>query len=324
MHTHPRIEKVLNIFEQLSRYISITLFFYIFISQITKYTSLETVHFDDRMSTQPYLKFMILTALSTGIAGMILAHFQGKKSLLTFTSFHIREKIVLIMSALFFSIFLMGDNPSLLYKFLIVCETFLLTLILPRLIGFYTATKIKHLIVERSMPQLSFRTVLTICIALTVVSFSAFVLLNIVSTYLSGQVIRNQQTKSQLYIKAVSPSKTAHAETINILGYNFGWRTNDKYKLMNDLGEIPVSEWTNEKITFVVPLHLKEGLNNLWIQKPDEKDPKKIILSNKIQMTIVSRFSLYPLEDDPLWKRALKKANRILFFKVKFLNRFIY
>lgn len=317
MQNNTKTNYFLPILEYLARFISIGLFLYIFIAHFSQFITHDNVYFDKLIFEAQYLRFLTITALLTGTAGIIVAYIQGKKTHNTFSSITLREKIVFLIIAFFFSTFLMAE-ASWLFKLLIPVETLVLAYILPRLIGFYSDTKIRPGLYKTTITKMNFRTKLLLSVIFLIIAASAHMVSNIFISYINGKTSSEDTLKQTLYIKSIAPKNTTQAEKVSVEGYNFGWKTNDNYKVMNTYGEIPTSEWTNEKIVFEIPLSIKNGVSDIWVQKPIENDNKNITISNKVKLNVISRFTFYPEAEDPLWKRGFKKISRILFFNFKF------
>lgn len=122
--------------------------------------------------------------------------------------------------------------------------------------------------------------------------------------------------RNQFYIVSVIPSNTMHAELVTITGYNFGWpRSDQRWRLRSTSGDLIPQVWTDTEITFVVPLHLKEGQQYIWIQRPAKKDPlaSESEESNHVPINVLSRFVYYPESGDSIlqkiWKRVQLKTH---------------
>lgn len=119
--------------------------------------------------------------------------------------------------------------------------------------------------------------------------------------------------KSRLFITDVTPQTTTLGITQKVKGYNFGWMLDSRDRLMSEYGPIDIQLWTNEQITFIVPLHWKEGKVNLWITKYEaDKNPDVKKISNKVLLTVESRWSYFPTKEELQSKTLLSYFTRTI------------
>jgi len=184
--------------------------------------------------------------------------------------------------------------------------------------------KIEHLKLRtfNTLGMLLFITVSTLMII-----FSFYFLSETAKDYALGKTYQENLDRRLFYVKEVKPLKALHADKIKLSGYNFGWKTDNKsYRVMTDKGQLSlVEEWTNEHLDFIVPLDLPTGKRLVWIERPNtESNNKKILKSNKSEFEVYSRFIFYPEIDDTNAQKIIKRVNRILFYKIRIFNNFLF
>lgn len=146
-----------------------------------------------------------------------------------------------------------------------------------------------------------------------------FRVVNTVNEYLNYQ----KSLRDNLTIMKIHPTRTTLAERVIINGYNFGWKLIEQDRLISGYGPVIVESWTDRQITFVVPLHWKEGFIELWVEKmKDTSKDARLLKSNKVKLQIMSRWYYYPKESDfrsnpfyTYWNRIVKKIRRELYLK---------
>ena len=158
--------------------------------------------------------------------------------------------------------------------------------------------------------------------------FTIIVILVVV--FLAWQLNRytdyQRKLRENLTIMSVVPATTTLAQKVRLEGYNFGWKVNKGDKLMSNYGKVVVDEWKGEELIFIVPLHWKEGIVRLWIERNKDDLPEgELIKSNVVRLKILSRWDFFPAEEelrnkDPIsyLKRAIKKIRRALFLKAPY------
>ncbi len=136
---------------------------------------------------------------------------------------------------------------------------------------------------------------------------------------------KNKQRKSFIITKIV-PKNTIKSEEVVLKGYHFGWNLNRQYKLISKEGQInDIKLWTDNEIKFTVPLHLKEGKNLIWLEKPEsESSDSTILKSNKVSLNIISVWEFYPTQinfENLLYpiqgENFLKRIKKFIFFNLK-------
>lgn len=174
------------------------------------------------------------------------------------------------------------------------------------------------------------RVVVLLGILISVVAVIIFV-----TTFISLQVKNyldyNRKLRENLTIMQVRPTNTTIGEKVVMEGYNFGWRFSKNDELMSEYGPIIVELWKDNEITFIVPLHWKEGMVDVWIERIKGSLPDApIIKSNKVGLNILNRWSFYPEENElesksivSYFSRGIKRLKRTLLLKNNILNRFL-
>src|SRR3989344_1287280 len=136
---------------------------------------------------------------------------------------------------------------------------------------------------------------------------------------LNRQAQIQKKLRESLVITDIVPHKSALAELVKVRGYNFGWRLNPNDKLLSDYGPVIVEEWTEQQISFRVPLNWQVGELNLWVEKyeTDNDNYTRKLQSNNLQIEIASRWTYYPSQEELDRKdigsyisRGLKKIRR--------------
>ncbi|OGK26063.1 hypothetical protein A3D76_03560 [Candidatus Roizmanbacteria bacterium RIFCSPHIGHO2_02_FULL_37_9b] len=154
-------------------------------------------------------------------------------------------------------------------------------------------------------------------------SFLSILIITLISGFLilkSYQFAKKQkQIKDSLSIIKIDPSTSTVAEKVILKGYNFGQRENVGDKLMSNYGKIDdIKLWINNQIEFVVPLHWKEGNVIIWIEKQKNDELSKLIISNSVELSLVSRWNYYPTLED-------KENDRYFLIRlVKKFKRYFY
>ena len=154
-------------------------------------------------------------------------------------------------------------------------------------------------------------------------SFLSILIITLISGFLilkSYQFAKKQkQIKDSLSIIKIDPSTSTVEEKVILKGYNFGQRENVGDKLMSNYGKIDdIKLWINNQIEFVVPLHWKEGNVIIWIEKQKNDELSKLIISNSVELSLVSRWNYYPTLED-------KENDRYFLIRlVKKFKRYFY
>lgn len=169
---------------------------------------------------------------------------------------------------------------------------------------------------------------LFVLITKVVVIFIVFLALSILALLLIVNhldYLEYQKTiQGMFFISQIQPQKTIYGEKVELTGYNFGAKTEGfHYRIMSSYGEIGIHEWTQNKVGFVVPLHLKETSMYLWLERVEaNQENSAIIKSNEVIFTVVPRSGFYPDSlSDPIWKRGLRKLKRIIYVEKGLLYR---
>ncbi|MBI3619761.1 hypothetical protein HY214_01295 [Candidatus Roizmanbacteria bacterium] len=126
------------------------------------------------------------------------------------------------------------------------------------------------------------------------------VIIMMTNIFISGK--RREQTRRSLnpVILLVEPKIIYRSSRILIKGRNLGWKPDDeKLRLMTQFGEISKDNWTESEIILTVPLHWKDGIIQLWVEKPITWNGKAIIAKSEIKtiQLIPSSNTFTPLDD---------------------------
>ncbi len=315
------MKNLLRIIRKSAYFLSILIFGYILISQVVSFFSINIVNFDYNLGNIDYLKILLITAFLSAGAGMILDSAQGKIIHDNFFTQSFKDKVIITISAIFLSYFFVssGDFRSIKNVALFGLIFIFLLYFLPKLIYFIvTPQEAKY-----DSKSIHFNKISAVISVLLFFGIFIFII-TIVLTYLSSITKNNPAYKNQLYILSVDPRTATLTQKVTITGYNFGWKSNETYKLMSKEGEIPQTDWTNEKIEFTIPLFMKSGSEEIWITRPQSGQTRKIEESNRVPIRIVDRFTFYPVENEPKWKRAIKRIHRLIFFDIKIFNDYLY
>ena len=106
---------------------------------------------------------------------------------------------------------------------------------------------------------------------------------------------KEKKLRESLHISNVTPYISTYGNKVTIEGYNFGWKLSKNDYLKTEDGPLTTDVWTDSKIQFTVPFHVREG--KLSLQVVRMKDPnisKRIIRSNIVLIDIRSRWEFYP------------------------------
>ena len=252
--------------------------------------------------------------------------------ILLFSAFFFKKLSSLIFNAFLESKFLL----IILFSFILFCFGYL--------VGFYIFTFLGHfkkLIINFSKKTyekkeyliraifFSWRFIKMTLIGFAIISLFTIIVILVV-VFLTWQLNRysdyQRSLRENLTIMSVVPAMTTLAQKVRLEGYNFGWKVNKGDKLMSNYGKVVVDEWKGEELIFIVPLHWKEGIVRLWIERNKDDLPEgELIKSNVVRLKILSRWDFFPAEEelrnkDPLsyFKRAVKKIRRALFLKAPY------
>ena len=335
--------------------ISFGIFFYIFLSSLIPILIPNQTFIDIRISNVSYLRYLSLVSFALVLAGWLNAikfkklHFQSplKESL----DIKIIYFLTSFFLAVFYSGFFTGDYLAKYLIFFLIIGFFFF--FLPQIIAFYTFFNfdrisyfLKKIVIFKNnavssrkkaflSKQLNttkflklYPSVVSVCLLLILISLSLVLIINISGIYLRGEAAKEHHLKATLYIKKISPSMTTNAEYVKLEGYNFGFGSlsDKRYDLMTDKGPIrQIEYWDEQKIVFIVPLHLEIGKRTIWVQKPkDHFRGKEIIKSNQVYLLVFSRFVINPDIDDTKFFRVTKKIKKFIFFHITVLNPYLF
>lgn len=130
--------------------------------------------------------------------------------------------------------------------------------------------------------------VITFAFFLITYSFPAISAIAHISSKIGAKVILT--FSPILKIEKIEPKIAYRGNKIIIFGYGFGERTEGilKKKQNNLIENIQTDYWNNDKIIFTIPLHWKNGVAHLWIEKKTIKNNKWILIkSNTVNMRLI-------------------------------------
>lgn len=316
--------------------LSASIFSYLIIAQFIELLAPKDVILDIRLTENSYIKFLLSTAFITAGMGILLSVSVQLITFVRVLAVPLREKFAYILISFFLATFYLSSYSSSLLK--IFFQTALISMFLlftPTLISFYSMIHpfglLRNVLADpEAHSKKSWLGILTnICqmaIASIVLISVLMVIVNIIRPYALNRITKENIHRSTLYIRTVRPVKTIHASGVILEGYNFGWRPDDRWKLLSSDGEITPDLWTDTKIEFTVPLNMKTGERNLWIQKPlkDDHPDGPVTQSNKKTITVLSRFVILPAAGDSLQTRALKRVKKIIFEHMAWSRYFFF
>lgn len=304
----------------LTQLFTLFIFGYIIITHVLRLISLDT-YVDPRVFDLNYLRILVSLAFSTSMTSLLISiRFESTK-FISFLNLSPKDKFVYLFISFLLGYFLAINDvpPDLLQMFSFVVIMSFYILLLPSLIRSYAQFNFLHY--KQFFPSTdklanfdSKNNFLFMTIALFIFAVNNILFVNTAINYLNGTAARESLLRKTLYLKRVTPGTTTIAEHASLYGYNLGWKTDPRSKLISSDGEIPSSIWTNEQIYFEIPLHVKEGVREIWVLKPkNEDDPNSaIIKSNKISIKIESRFKYNPYINDSFIERQIKKVRKLL------------
>lgn len=128
--------------------------------------------------------------------------------------------------------------------------------------------------------------------------------------------IRNINNKEALMkefvIVSIDPAYGIANQRVTIEGYNFRWHDNEAYIINSTYGPIVSKDWQDTIVTFDVPLHLKDGPVDIWLERSvEESNTDHIIKSNVVSFEMLPWESYYPTEDESFYMRVIKKLRRV-------------
>lgn len=313
------------------------MFIYLLIAQIINLiTPLDHI-LDPELEDINYLRFLFSTAFITGGIGSLIALVKRHINYVPFLKQNTREKMNYIVIAFFLSNFYLIALPQEFIRILTIATmTIIIAFILPTFITFYASIDTKKLWIMTQMDgpnKSSFSDIKTHLYSIVLHSISVAVILvalftvtQIIRIYATGKIATENQLRTTLYIHSITPIKTTHAEKVTMKGYNFGWRGNDRSRLMSSDGQIPTHLWTNTDIEFEIPLHLREGTREIWVERPIDETEKSspVITSNHKPIIIVSRFIFYPALNDSLGTKIIKRVRLYIHTHVQFIGQFLF
>lgn len=121
------------------------------------------------------------------------------------------------------------------------------------------------------------------------------------------QIINHKKIRLSLnpVIDIVEPKLVYKSTKIVIYGRGFGW-DEKKSQALIDGEKIHTSLWNDSKIIFPVPLHWKDGIHKIWIEKKIDWDGKKQTAKSEVFeikiLPVTEKFT----EDDKLYLEQMK------------------
>lgn len=292
--------------------VSLALFLFVFVNIIVTTVFSNAIPSQDYYLDNSQLRFIVIVGFGLIFLGYKLnSQLVGKTLKLSH-----EEKIVLFVSAYFCGLFLFPNlNINFLLKngLVIVFTPFLYTffkkavvfLIYPDF-NIFSKAMIDSAIPKEKRFLVS---IYTLAIVLVVV-FLSWRFLSFIK--------KTNQIKSQFYITGIYPNKTTVAEDVTIEGYHFEWNSNNKSRISTQYGDIAITNWIDNKVIFNVPLNLKPGVINLYLQKPIDG---KLVKSNVASFVLVPREEFFATSQDEFMDKVIKKLRRFYYLELWPLNR---
>ncbi len=108
----------------------------------------------------------------------------------------------------------------------------------------------------------------------------------------------------------IQPKLAYHSTKVIIYGQYFGWKQNDKVRLVKDDEDVVTDLWTDSKIIFTVPLHWDSTYTNLWVEKLVPWEGNSIVVkSETVNIKVLQVRTPYTYEDDQFFEQ-LKNLNK--------------
>lgn len=108
----------------------------------------------------------------------------------------------------------------------------------------------------------------------------------------------------------IQPKIVYRSTKVIIYGQYFGWKQNDKVRLLRDGKEVVTDLWTDSKIIFTVPLHWETAYTNLWVEKAVPWEGHTIVVKSEIvNIKVIQVRTPYTYEDDQFFEQ-LKNLNK--------------
>ena len=152
------------------------------------------------------------------------------------------------------------------------------------------------------------------------------VIATMILSHWNKKIQYENQLRREFIITSVSPKQVTHAYRVTLSGYNFGFKTDDSYRLMSDQGRMyEIKKWVKDEIVFIAPIYLSEGKHTVWIERPyDELHREQgMAQSNKVTFHVYSRFLVYP-ENNMYGEKVEKRIKKFIFYNLPFLNEYIF
>ncbi len=302
----------------VTQLISLFLLTYIVVTHLLNLFSLD-MYVDPKIFDLNYLRILVSVAFLTSAISLLISLRYGNTKFISFFNLSLIDKCTYFFISVLLGYFLAINDvpPDLLQIFSLVSIASFFILLLPSLVNSYALFNFlqykQFFSTSSKLQQLdSKNNLIFITISLFIFIINNILFVNIAINYLNGNAAKESALRTVLYLKRVTPDTTTIAERATIYGYNLGWKTDPRSKVMSSDGEIPSSIWTNEQIYFEIPLHVREGTREIWILKPkNEDDPNSTIInSNRIQIKIEPRFKYNADSNDSFIERQIKKVKK--------------
>lgn len=114
-------------------------------------------------------------------------------------------------------------------------------------------------------------------------------------------------------ITNLEPRIVYHGNKIVVTGKRFGWLNEGKRSLNFSDGTIRADFWSDNKIEFTVPLDWRVGKIQIWIEKQETINNKKVITkSNVATIHHISRFAPWGKDDDAYFEQLKNLSPEVL------------
>lgn len=114
-------------------------------------------------------------------------------------------------------------------------------------------------------------------------------------------------------IATFEPTIVYHANTVVLVGREFGTNADKRSHIMTDFGRVAALSWSDSKITFEVPDTLPNESVNIWIEKPASKQrDARTVTSNKIPIRIISSTNGWDEQDDEYFNQLERLTDETL------------
>lgn len=332
------LEIVLEIIRLIIFYFALIVSLYFIFLHILFFLFPEEQIITQAVNNFPEIKLIWPEVIFLSFIGWIITFKTKKLTFVSPFSLKLDEQITYLITAFLFATFLKGSYLILakLGNIFLVIIILVLFFVLPQIASFFLSfslfdfidgvkrlfREVLILIKTQPAPHLkpisrflnrlpsiwSIFLILFSFFSFIIVTSFVFVIIIIVTTsYLDKKIKSENKLKQSFYISQIKPKIITYATKVTIKGYSLGWNWNNKAKIQSDYGVIPKDLWTDQKIVFITPLHLKEGRFKIWLERLEGDLSDKIISSNKVELELVpaSKYSLF--DNINLWSIIFNK-----------------